>query len=572
MKNYYKIMGLKSGATENEIKSAYRLLAKRFHPDVNPGNAAAAEKFAALGEAYEILSDPSKRADYDRQIAMERQQAQAAQQQAAQAAAQQAAAQAAAARAAYGYARQQQAAYARQSSQNAEQINRQIFQQQQIQIQQLLAKAEEARHDGFIKGQAAGYNEARLKFAPEIEHLKSELDAATSREADYAAAVDRYRKRLEVAESELKSTKSRKEEREAQLTAKLEKALGDADKLKKEQSVKVKNAESAQKKIDKLEAQLDELKRENSAFRSRVASLESENGELTSKLFKKDTALTDLKLENNKLSGEKVFFESEYAKAKAEIEEKEQAIELLNQTVAQWEDFSASLDTAEAMKTLKSGWDKQLRDLKKKLKETHYGTLGVLYIASTEEIKDAFKKLVKKFTKKAETDKSFEAKLFTVNEAAKVLTDEEKRKAYNAEIGVSDEEIAEFAESKRKHDEAMSQLEREAGEQEFWAYVEELMYNAQTGDAESQNTLGEMYFDGEELDRDPEQAVYWFKEAAKSKHAEAFCNLGICFLTGDGVDADIEKGKGFVKQAAKLGSARAEEIVNADFSVDYFED
>lgn len=79
MKNYYKIMGLKSGATENEIKSAYRLLAKRFHPDVNPGNAAAAEKFAALGEAYEILSDPSKRADYDRQIAMERQQAQAAQ-------------------------------------------------------------------------------------------------------------------------------------------------------------------------------------------------------------------------------------------------------------------------------------------------------------------------------------------------------------------------------------------------------------------------------------------------------------------------------------------------------------
>ena len=432
----------------------------------------------------------------------------------------------------------------------------------------MLAKVAEAQHEGYVKGQAAGYNEARLKFAPEIDHLKSELDAATSRESDYAAAVDRYRKRLEATEAEFKSMKARKEEKEAQLSAKLEKALADADKMKKEQAAKVKNAESTQKKIDKLSAETEELKRENAAFKSRLKSLESENGELTSKLFKKDTALTDLKLENNRLSGEKSFYENEYEKAKAEIEEKEQAIEVLNQTIAQWEDFSASLDTAEAMKTLKSGWDKQLRDLKKKLKETHYGTLGVLYIATDEEIKDAFKKLVKKFTKKVETDKSFEAKLFAVNEAAKILTDAKKRKAYNAEIGVSDEEIAEFAENKRKHDEAMSQLEREAGEQEFWAYVEELMYNAQTGDADSQNTLGEMYFDGEELDRDPEQAVYWFKEAAKSKHAEAFCNLGICFLTGDGVDADMEKGKGFIKQAAKLGSARAEEIVNADFALD----
>ncbi len=559
MKNYYKIMGLKAGATENEIKSAYRLLAKRFHPDVNPGNAAAAEKFAALGEAYEILSDPVKRADYDRQIVIERQQAQAAQQQAAAQAA---------ARTAYGFARQQQTAYSQQSAQGASQASRQIFQQQQMQIQQLLAKVAEAQHEGYVKGQAAGYNEARLKFAPEIDHLKSELDAATSRESDYAAAVDRYRKRLEATEAEFKSMKARKEEKEAQLSAKLEKALADADKMKKEQAAKVKNAESTQKKIDKLSAETEELKRENAAFKSRLKSLESENGELTSKLFKKDTALTDLKLENNRLSGEKSFYENEYEKAKAEIEEKEQAIEVLNQTIAQWEDFSASLDTAEAMKTLKSGWDKQLRDLKKKLKETHYGTLGVLYIATDEEIKDAFKKLVKKFTKKVETDKSFEAKLFAVNEAAKILTDAKKRKAYNAEIGVSDEEIAEFAENKRKHDEAMSQLEREAGEQEFWAYVEELMYNAQTGDADSQNTLGEMYFDGEELDRDPEQAVYWFKEAAKSKHAEAFCNLGICFLTGDGVDADMEKGKGFIKQAAKLGSARAEEIVNADFALD----
>ena len=68
MKNYYKIMGLKPSATESEIKSAYRLLAKRYHPDVNPGNSAASEKFADLTEAYGILSDAVKKAEYDRQV------------------------------------------------------------------------------------------------------------------------------------------------------------------------------------------------------------------------------------------------------------------------------------------------------------------------------------------------------------------------------------------------------------------------------------------------------------------------------------------------------------------------
>ncbi len=64
-KDYYKILGLQKEATEKEIKTAYRSLAKKHHPDVNPGNKAAEEKFKEVGEAYEVLSDTEKRAQYD---------------------------------------------------------------------------------------------------------------------------------------------------------------------------------------------------------------------------------------------------------------------------------------------------------------------------------------------------------------------------------------------------------------------------------------------------------------------------------------------------------------------------
>lgn len=64
-KDYYKILGLPKTATEKEIKAAYRKLARQFHPDVNPGDKSAEEKFKNVGEAYEVLSDADKRLKYD---------------------------------------------------------------------------------------------------------------------------------------------------------------------------------------------------------------------------------------------------------------------------------------------------------------------------------------------------------------------------------------------------------------------------------------------------------------------------------------------------------------------------
>ena len=64
-KDYYKILGVSRSASADEIKSAYRKLAMQYHPDRNPGDKQAEERFKEMNEAYQVLSDPQKRARYD---------------------------------------------------------------------------------------------------------------------------------------------------------------------------------------------------------------------------------------------------------------------------------------------------------------------------------------------------------------------------------------------------------------------------------------------------------------------------------------------------------------------------
>src|SRR5262249_23290139 len=64
-RDYYEILGVARTAKEDEIKKTYRKLARKYHPDLNPNNKQAEEKFKEIQEAYEVLSDPEKRQKYD---------------------------------------------------------------------------------------------------------------------------------------------------------------------------------------------------------------------------------------------------------------------------------------------------------------------------------------------------------------------------------------------------------------------------------------------------------------------------------------------------------------------------
>ena len=64
-RDYYEVLGLQKGASEEEIKKAFKTMARKYHPDLHPDDKEAAEKFKEVNEAYGVLSDKEKRARYD---------------------------------------------------------------------------------------------------------------------------------------------------------------------------------------------------------------------------------------------------------------------------------------------------------------------------------------------------------------------------------------------------------------------------------------------------------------------------------------------------------------------------
>lgn len=64
-RDYYEVLGVSKDASSDDLKKAYRKLAKQYHPDMNPGDKTAETKFKEVNEAYEVLNDPAKRQRYE---------------------------------------------------------------------------------------------------------------------------------------------------------------------------------------------------------------------------------------------------------------------------------------------------------------------------------------------------------------------------------------------------------------------------------------------------------------------------------------------------------------------------
>lgn len=566
MKNYYQILNVKPTATETDIKRSYRVLAKRYHPDVNPGDAAAADKFADINEANAVLSDAKARAEYDAKLKesasgrMNQEDVIARQRAQAQAAARQAARQAAfrnagvnvnmnaSARRDATIARARQAAQAQaQAAASARQA--------QYQNAQMQAQVQALRNQAFQSGREQGMTEGKAAAEAEIAKLNVTLRSLTAEN-----------KRLK---------------KNVQDESGLKRQLADAEQDRRELEMELFNRdrELSQEKIRSkdMEDQLQALRQEDGTNSEAMRRAKAECEKLRGMLDKAQLCVKKLELDKKKLEQDKSQAElknqaqiqlqqDKRRKMQEEIDELNRQVgsltsevEVLRAENEQWEQYAKSEEFISDAERRLEDWTKKTQADRRRAKSTLYGALGVLIWSTDEEIEEAHTKLVKRYSGK--TDESIVAKLEKVEEAYAVLSDPKKRADYNASIEVSDAQIAEERRLIAENESLMEEYRNRLAGKEFWAHYDDLTASALSGDAAAQNSLGEMYYYGDEIERDLEQAVFWFKEAAKQKYADAMYNLGICFINGEGIERNAATGQGFIRQAAKLGSKPAKQYV-----------
>lgn len=576
MKNYYQILNVSPTATEDEIKRSYRVLAKRYHPDVNPGDEAAADKFADINEANSVLSDPKSRAEYDAKlkeaatranpedvIARQRAQAQAAARQAAYRngmGGQSASASARARAAAQAQAMRQAAA--RQAQ----------FHNAQSAQAQAAAQVQAMRNQAFQSGREQGIAEAKAAADAEISRLNSTIRTLTAEnrklkklqeeiDALRRQVVDAEHDRRELEQElfnrdrELSQEKIRAKEIEDQLQALRE---DDGERINEAHRATAENANLRQT-LETEEQEIKKLEQDNKKQQSELSKLQEQVERLQREKKQADInsqAQIQLQLEKRRQA------QNELESVKRELTSVMSEIAELRAENEQWEQYAKSEEFISDTERRLEEWSKKTQADKRLAKPTYYGALGVLIWATDEQINEAHFKLYKRYSGK--TDEAIVAKLKKVEEAYETLSDPARREQYNASIGITPERIAEerrlIAENESLTEEYRSRL----ASKEFWARYDELSAAALEGDANAQNTLGEMNYYGDEIEQDLEQAVFWFKEAAKQKHADAMYSLGLCFINGEGTERNEATGSGFIRQAAKLGSKAAKQYLNGN--------
>lgn len=577
MKNYYQILNVKPTATEEDIKRSYRVLAKRYHPDVNPGDSAAADKFADINEANSVLSDAKARAEYDQKlkeastprpnpedvIARQRAQAQAAARQAARQAAYRNSMGANAATM-----RARQAAAAR-SAQYGAAAQAQAQAQAQAHMQALRNQAfMSGREQGFAEGQAASDAE-KDKLAASVRTLTAENRKLKRNETELAALkkklIDAEQDRRELEQElfnrdrELSQERIRAKEMEERIHA-----LDNDESTHRAASKRVMAENTTLKEtIEQLQQSADKLEADNELLNIKIETLTADKSRLEQDKKRLEQERKQAELKNQaqlQLQQDKrKQLQEEAENLRRKVMELTAELDSTRAEIDRWQQYAKSEEFITDTERKLDEWSKKTQADRRLAKPTLYGALGVLIWATEKEIDDAHAKLVKRYSGKS--DEAYVAKLKNVEDAYATLSDPIKRDAYNKTINITPERILDERRLIAENESLTEEYRTRLASKEFWANFDELTENAMGGDVTAQYTLGEMYYYGDEIERDFEQAVFWFKEAAKQKHPDAMYSLGICFVNGEGVERNTDTGTGFIRQAAKLGSKAAKQYV-----------
>ncbi len=575
MKNYYQILNIKPTATDEEIKRSYRVLAKRYHPDVNPGDSAASEKFSDINEANSVLSDPKARAEYDQKlkeaatprrnpediIARQRAQAQAAARQAAR-----------------------QAAYRNSMANNASTMGARTRQtvrgaqygtaaSAQAQVQ---AQMQALRQQAYISGREQGLAEAKAAAEAEKDKLTASVRTLTTENRKLkkdAADLVTLRRRLVDAEQDRRELEHELFNRDRELaqekihSKEIEdrlQALNNDDGSRRAANNRV-TAENAtlKEKLEELRQTLKKAEAENATLKEKIEKAKADNAQLEQdkKHLEQERKQIELKSQAQiQLQQDKrKQFQEEAESLKRKVAELTADSDGMRAEIDRWQQYAKSEEFLTDTERRLEEWSKKTQADRRLAKPTLYGALGVLIWATEKEIDDAHAKLVKRYSGK--TDEAYVEKLKKIEAAYATLSDPIKRDAYNKTINITPERILDERRLIAENESLTEEYRNRLASKEFWAHFDDLTANALEGDVNAQYTLGEMYYYGDEIEREPEQAVFWFKEAAKQKHPDAMYSLGICFVNGEGVERNIDTGTGFIRQAAKLGSKAAKQYV-----------
>lgn len=408
--------------------------------------------------------------------------------------------------------------------------------------------------------EAAVHNLEDLKR--EKMHLQSEMEieSAARRRAENAVEGAKQAARSYKAESE-RAARRAAEEKSARVSAeraftseaKARKRAEELSRADREAAMRM-SREIAALKVAKERA---ELKSEEIRMQITRAAAEAERERLEKLQAKQAQVVKEL---GNKLADaetEKQALETKVQSLEARMAEQRELDREIAGQLSDFEQFKERLSDADEQRLI-ADWESKVRADVMLFKDTYYGTLGVPYYASVTEMAASAEKLLSRYAMREDTDR--DAKIAAVEQARDTLLDPQKRILYNREIGLDPSEITAALKAKACYDEIVRKAGRESASRAFFEQFDSLAYDAQTGNAEAQNRLGEAYYDGVDIPADPQQAVFWFKEAAKQLYPAALFNMGICLLNGYGVERDEMRGRGFVKKAAMSGYRPAVEL------------